>query len=164
MSEAAMHWWAELATIVTSLSVLILLLSFVSNIRYQRLQSLIYLHQYLSQNDFSVARRAVRTILQKKPYCEWTEEDKLHANRVCASYDQAGILITGGIIDTRSAKVILKSSWGESICHQYEILATYLDDTQTPAGTGREFFRHFGDLYDLAWDYHRKGRRRRSTG
>lgn len=147
---------AQIATIITSLSVMIVFLRFVNDLKNQRLQSLIYLHQYLSQDDFSIARRAIRTDLYRKQYSDWTDEDKSFANRVCSSYDQAGIMITGGIIDYNTAKVLLKSSWGESICDQYEALKDYLDDKQTPTRTGREFFRHFGDLYEMTCPFHRK--------
>jgi hypothetical protein len=146
---------AQIGEIITGLSIVVLILSFRNELKSQRLQSLLYLHQYLAQDDLSAARRAVRTRLFKVPYGEWTDDDKIIANRVCASYDQAGILITSGAIDSKYAQALLSSSWGESICDQYEALAHFLDHQQTPRKTGREFFRSFSDLYKMARVYHR---------
>jgi hypothetical protein len=95
----------------------------------------------------------VRTELCKKPYADWTDDDKQAANDVCASYDQAAILLAARVLDSGSEKHFLRSSWGKSICHQYELLKDFLDDRQTPTETGREFFRHFGELYAKARRY-----------
>ncbi|MBB5519494.1 DUF4760 domain-containing protein [Amphiplicatus metriothermophilus] len=133
MSPQLLAFWqlvANIASTFAAAGVLIALWRVSHDIRTRNQQSFFYLHQYLSQEEFSVARRELRTRLHKLDYSQWTPEDKGFANRVCASYDQAGILITGGIVDARSADVFLRSSWGESICHQYEILKEYLDDAQ----------------------------------
>ncbi|HEV3041603.1 MAG TPA: putative molybdenum carrier protein [Candidatus Angelobacter sp.] len=78
------------------------------------------------------------------------------ANRVCASYDQAGILILDKAVDAKSAELFLRTSWGESICDQYEALQDFLEDWQTPWKRGKEFFIHFGRLYKMARRHHRK--------
>jgi hypothetical protein len=49
----------------------------------------------------------------------------------------------------------MSSSWGESICDQFEALQDYLADKQTPTRTGAEFFKHFTALYDEAHVHHR---------
>ncbi len=154
---------ANIATIFAAFGVLIALWRVSHDIRTRNQQSFFYLHQYLSQDGFSVARRELRERLREIDYEDWTEDDKASANRVCASYDQAGILITGGIVDSQSAEVFLRSSWGESICHQYEALSDYLDDDRVKRGVsairGRDFFVHFGDLYKISCRFHRKSRR-----
>jgi len=119
-------------------------------------QALFYLHKHLAKREFSVARRQVRTALWKKEYNEWSDEDKEMASAVCASYDQAGILILSKAVDTESADLFLESSWGESICDQYEALQEFLMDWQTPWKRGREFFAHFERLYKIARRHHRK--------
>ena len=146
---------AQIGTILTGLTIFFALVRLTREIRVQNLQSLFYLHQYLSQIDFGKARKAVRTKLFCKPYEEWTDEDKEAANNVCASYDQAGILISAGVLDDHTRKTFLSSSWGESICDQYECLKPFLDDMQTPNKTGREFFCHFTMLYQETSQYHR---------
>ena len=77
------------------------------------------MHQYLSQEQFSIARKRVRTELFKKDYSEWTDEDREQVNRACASYDQARILIGGKVINSKTARSFLNSSWGISIIHKY---------------------------------------------
>jgi Circularly permutated YpsA SLOG family len=118
------------------------------------LNSFISLHQYLSEKDFRDARWIVRDELSKKDYSCWTKEDKMTANSVSSSYDQASIMLSANILDNKTKQIFLKSSWGESICHQYHALAPFLDDKRTPSGkSGRQFFRHFGDLYEEASVY-----------
>ena len=85
-------WWeiaADIATITTSISLIIAIIQLIREKGNENTASFFYLHKYLSQEQFSLARKKVRTILFKKPYEEWTEDDKEQANRVCASYDQA---------------------------------------------------------------------------
>ncbi len=145
---------AQLVQALAAVSIFVAMWGLRRQIRQQNLSSFFYLHQYLSAKEYSNARKLVRTELFKKPYANWTADDKQAANDVCASYDQAAILLAARVLDSKSEKHFLKSSWGRSICHQYETLKDFLDDRQTPAETGREFFRHFGELYVKALRYH----------
>jgi len=151
-----MDWTAisGIATSVTSLGVIITLVQLTRETRVQNTQSFFYLHGYLSQQDFSTARKHVRTDLTHKEYSLWDEADKQMANMVCASYDQTGILIELGILDKSTETGFLRSSWGESIVDQFEVLRPFLNDMQTPHQTGREFFHHFTELYTMAKPYH----------
>jgi hypothetical protein len=146
---------AQVTTIVASLGLIIAIVSLAREIRTQNLQSLFYLHQYLAQDEFSEARRLVRTHLFSRPYEKWSEGDRAQASKVCASYDQAGILIEAGILASDARDLFLRSSWGESICDQYEALGGFLSSRQTPKKTGAEFFHHFTSLYQRASAYHR---------
>lgn len=150
MLESAAQW----ATIITSISILIAMIQLLREARAQNLQSFFYLHEYLSQNELGDCRRTVRTVLYKKPYQTWNEDDFRTANYVCASYDQAGILIDAGVINKKTKIAFLRSSWGQSIIDQYEALDNYLNDMQTPTQSGYDFFVHFGKLYAEAKRYH----------
>lgn len=146
---------AQFATVLTGASIFFAMLQLSREFRVHNLQSLFYLHQYLSQIELGRSRKRVRTELFDKPYVHWSDEDKQAANSVCASYDQAGILLSAGILDNKTCRSFLSSSWGESICDQYEALKPFLDDKQTPSKIGREFFNHFSWLYRAASTYHR---------
>lgn len=146
---------ANLGTTLAGVSLIFVVVQLIREARGKNLQSFFYLHKYLSQNEFSAARHLVRTNLISKPYKDWVDEDKKMANKVCASYDQAGLLILTGIMNKKTKIMFLKSSWGESMCDQYEILSGFLSDKQTPNKTGKEFFCHFCDLYSMAKKYHR---------
>ena len=148
---------ADVATIVTSISLIVAIVQLIREKGNENTASFFYLHKYLSQEQFSIARKKVRTELFKKPYHEWTDQDKEEANRVCASYDQAGILISAGVVNGKTAKGFLSSSWGRSIVDQYECLADFLNDKQTPSQTGKEFFHHFTWLYNQAKKYQGDG-------
>ena len=146
-------WWdvaADVATVITSVSLIITIIQLIRERGNENTASFFYLHKYLSQEQFSVARKKVRTELFKKDYSCWTEEDREHANRVCASYDQAGILISSGVVSKKAARGFLSSSWGQSIIDQFESLSPFLNDMQTPTLTGKQFFRHFEWLYRQA--------------
>ena len=147
-----MNWGiaANIAEVVTSISLVIAIIQLIREKGNENTSAFFYLHQYLSQEQFSAARKKVRTELFKKDYVEWTEEDKEQANRVCASYDQAGILISAKVINPKTAKGFLNSSWGIRIMDQYECLDKFLSDYQTPTQTGKEFFHHFTWLYEEA--------------
>ncbi len=144
---------ANIAEVVTSISLVVAIIQLIREKGNENTSAFFYLHQYLSQEQFSIARKKVRTELFKKDYTTWTEEDREQANRVCASYDQAGILISGGVINPKTARGFLSSSWGRSIIDQYECLHAFLDDKQTPSQTGKEFFHHFTWLYLQAKKY-----------
>lgn len=146
---------ATILQLISALAIVVAVVQLTKEIRASNLQSLFYLHQYLAQDTFGSARLLVRTQLHSKPYKEWSAEEKEAANRVCASYDQAGLLLSAEIIPKRVRKMFLASSWGNSICDQYESLGSYLSDRQTPTLTGAQFFRHFTWLYTQASLIHR---------
>lgn len=146
---------ADLGSAIGGIGLLIAVVALVKQLRAQNLQSLFYLHQYLAQDAFSAARQRVRTRLHAVAYGDWTDDDKAAANKVCSSYDQAGLLIGAGVLAKDTRKVFLSSSWGESVCDQYESLEPFLDAQQTPTRTGREFFAHFTALYTEASQFHR---------
>jgi hypothetical protein len=146
---------AQIGTALTGFTLIIFVIQLIKEMRNQNFQALFYLHQYLSQDEFSVSRHLSRTKLYKTPYKDWTEIEKKTANKICASYDQAGLLISAGIMNNKTKELFLRSSWGESMCDQYEILKDYLDDKQTPNKRGIEFFCHFSNLYNIARQYHR---------
>lgn len=117
-------------------------------------QALFYFHQYLANTKFGDARWHMREKLSAKPWNAWTAEDRSTANVVAASYDQAAMLLDTGAITKSHKRRFLQSSWGESICDQYEILSAFLNQNQTPQKKGREFFIHFTNLYEEAGRYH----------
>ena len=145
-----------LALALAAIALCVTVFRLVNERKGERHHAFFYLHEHLAKSEFSVARRRVRTALWRKEYSEWDDEDREMANRVCASYDQAGILILDKAIDAKSAERFLRTSWGESICDQYEALQDFLNDWQTPWKRGKDFFVHFGRLYKMARRYHRK--------
>lgn len=147
---------ADIANIVASVSVFIAVISLAKEIKNQNIQSFFYLHEYLSQDHFSEARRQVRKKIYKKSfYSDYSEKELEFANRVCASYDQAGIIIKTKMINKNIVNEFIKSSWGRSIVDQYCSLKLFLDEQQTPNKIGRDFFEHFTYIYKLCLEYHK---------
>jgi hypothetical protein len=154
----------EVVQALAAVSIFVAMWGLRRQIRQQNLTSFFYLHQFLSNKEYSRAPMVVRNELRNKPYVDWTAKHKQAANDVCASYDQAGILLAARTLDSASEKHFLKSSWGKSICHQYEALSEFLDDRQTPTETGRDFFGHFAELYLKARQHHPKPPEKRFKG
>jgi hypothetical protein len=153
----SIHDLSDIATIIAGLVAAvgapIALLTFKADREQKVNEQIFYLHDYLTRKEFHDSRLLIREHMPPKPIEAWTDAEKQAANFVCSSYDQAGILIVNRIIGPFPARVFLESSWGESICHQYEKLAPYLDSPRTPGGlTGREYFWTFGKLYVQARD------------
>ncbi len=138
----------DITSIISSIAILIAIIQLIREVKDQNVSNFFYLHEYLSQEVFSEARVQVRKHLYKKDYALWTDEDKQYANRVCSSYDQAGILIDSNILNKKTKEAFLGSSWGQSIIDQYETLLPYLEDKQTPHQSGKQFFKHFTSLYE----------------
>lgn len=141
---------SEIVSIISSLAVLVAVIQLVRETKSQNLSAFFYLHEYLSREELSYARLIVRKHLYKKPYDKWTAEDKEYANKVCSSYDQAGLLMSSNAINKKLSQEFLDSSWGQSVIDQFEALLPYLDDLQTPNQTGKQFFKHFCWLYSKA--------------
>jgi hypothetical protein len=144
---------ANIATVITSLSLIVVVIQLLREMKSQSIQSFYYLHQYLSQEEFRKARVVVRTKLYKLDYSKWDNQDKMYANAVCSSYDQAGILIESKVLNTKMMKIFLKSSWGNSVIDQYQVLKPFLADFQTSNKSGFDFFVHFTKLYNEALKY-----------
>jgi hypothetical protein len=144
--------WILLANVGTTLagfSVVFVVIQLAKDTKSQNVQSFFYLHSFLTQSHFNAARKKVRTELYAKPYQEWDKDSDCDAaNSVCQCYTEAGVLINSGAIDKKTILMFYNSYWGDSIIHQYEVLSPFLDDSQTPELTGREFFSHFTWLYD----------------
>jgi hypothetical protein len=147
---------ADIATTLASISVLVALLSLKQEAKNARVQAFFYLHGFLATDTLNASRKHIRTTLAHVPYEEWDEKAKSDANNVCASYDQAGILLSTKALDNNTKKRFLESSWGVSIIDQYRLLSDFLDDNQTPYATGREFFEHFKWLNNEAEKYQKK--------
>lgn len=121
-----------------------------------------YLHKYLSKPEFVQARRIIRKEKAKKPLDgdpnTWDERIRDAADAVCASYDQAGQILLGGLISEKHKEAFLKSSWGESIRHQYDALQHFMEreDAERKAAFGQagKFFQRFSDLSKEASKHH----------
>jgi hypothetical protein len=144
---------SQISQIVTATALVLGVLQLRKEYIGQNNNSLVYLHNYLSKDQFIEARHEIKVNLRFKDYDEWTDEDRSMANLICSSYDQAGILLAFGIVNAKTKRKLLASSWGVSICDQYECLAHYLEAKQTPSQNGKEFFKHFVALYNEAKKY-----------
>ncbi len=112
-------------------------------------QRLLYLHGFLSSSDQMAARRWLRA---RKDETAWDVKEDEFADVVSAAYDQAGILLLApGLVNSKQTKYLLRSSWGKSICEQYELIEKR-ERHRALRGPHKthtllNHFTHFGDLY-----------------
>lgn len=146
------------AMLVGLIALLLTLGQLSRSMRQANNSSLFYLHQYLTAAEFVEARRYFRTNPPPADYRNWSEEARRQANLVAASYDQAGILLDARAVAPADRDLFLRSSWGESICDQFDALRPFLLAPQTQTRNGYGFFRHFAALAQDAGEV--LGRRR----
>ena len=79
----------------------------------------------LRHDKFSVARHLVRTDLYTKDYKDWDTEERKVANKVCASYDQAGMLIAAGILNKATKEIFLSNYPNTGIVKKGGILEVF---------------------------------------
>lgn len=125
--------------------------------RSENSKILLYLHEYLSRNEYRDARRHIKFSMlgndgEIKHWLDWTNVDKKFAYEVCSCYDQAGFLLLSDLVDDKTRQFFLRSSWGESIKEQYKNLSLYLQTAQseTDGGPPSKFFKHFVELHERA--------------
>ena len=149
-----MDWglFANVATVISSISVLFAIFSLVHEMKQQRWQKYIYLDERLATDLLNDARVTVREgkptldaegnivvdengqpvftgCLVDKPLVDWSAEDRLRANLICDSYSSVGLMLRSGFLDNRLKDFFLsQEAWGRSIIIQYHILEDFSKD------------------------------------
>jgi len=96
-------------------------------------------------------RRLVLSDLAKKPYASWTPQDKLSAERVCASYDCAGIMCRNRLLPV----FLVADGWGASLRGCWKTLLPLVNDYRL-ARNAKEYWDDFEWLARQAERYQRK--------
>jgi hypothetical protein len=118
-------------------------------------QRFTYLHEFLSDERYAKARYRLRKARKNGETYNPNEHDD-PMDTVCACYDQAGlILLDADYIEDFDRSKFLKSSWGNSIIEQYEIIRQFEIEREAANGgnapnpySTQDFFEHFRNLYD----------------
>ena len=92
-------------------------------------QSVLALIPFLQTPSLREAR-GVLIKLREKPYSLWTSSEKENAERACAAYDIAGILVRNNIIP----KKLIVDNWGDSITKCHLAAKEYLESTRAARG------------------------------
>lgn len=110
-------------------------------------QKFFYVHEFLTHPRYFEARRHVRTKMHENTgkfanLSKWIDQDFEHADIVCATYDQAWLLLKSGAFLNDGHRREFLETWGKSICSQYEALQPYIERDS--------FFDGFSRLYEEA--------------
>jgi Circularly permutated YpsA SLOG family len=137
-------------------------------------QLLLHIHAFLSDSVLMDARRLLRenaSQLRDNGHLLNGEPLRTAADRVAASYDQAGLLLHTDSASDATRDVFLSSSWGLRLVAQYKLLeAPFLNEKLFDDRTGRQYFCHFvfmaleAELRQTQTDGHRRIIQIRSGG
>jgi hypothetical protein len=141
---------ANIGQVIGSLAIVLLLYQLRATKRAEIGRNSIELLKYLQQEQIQSARRQVITRLRGKPLDQLNDEDSAAAGTVCASYDQAGVLIKRGIVD----KTMFLHTWGASIVVTRFILSSFIEQRRQEMGA--TYYEHFDWLRDQAQKYHKR--------
>lgn len=93
-------------------------------------QNTLAVAQFLSQPEIRAGRRYMFRHLGDKSLETWTDEDRLEAERVCSSYDVAGLLVRAGIAD----RDVIVTNWGMSLSRLYHMALPLILDMRKVSG------------------------------
>jgi len=106
-------------------------------------QNILALTNFLQAPEVRAAREIVRVRLSKKPFADWTEEERREAARVCSTYDVAAIIVRMRLVPPEP----FVENWGPSIRHCYEVCKPLIEEMQKPENSGPTYWDDFGWLY-----------------
>jgi hypothetical protein len=107
-------------------------------------QNLSGLIQYLQAVDVRHARHFVLTVLRKRQYALWDDENKELAGTTCAAYGTAGVLIQLGRVES----TVILDNWGPSIIEVCDCCHDYINERR--AQSGEKYWKALLWLYEQA--------------
>jgi hypothetical protein len=93
-------------------------------------QNTLSVAQFLFDPELSEGRGYMFEDLGRKPVSKWTDEDKAKAQRVCSSYDIAGLLVMAGIVD----RDVIVQHWGQTLKRLYPIMKPLISNRRELSG------------------------------
>ncbi|MBL7775150.1 MAG: hypothetical protein JNK89_04060 [Saprospiraceae bacterium] len=110
----------------------------------------------LQSDDKREARKIVLTQLKHKKFSDWTDAEKLAAEKVGQSYDVVGIMVRNKMLPVR----IIADSWGDSLRRTWKIIAPMVDRYREERGSS-EFWDDYEWLAKKAERYKKPYKRKR---
>ena len=108
-------------------------------------QNLVTLINSLQANDLVDARLTLINLGKSgQPYQEWDDEQITKAERVCNTYDLAGLLIRYGVVPEHA----VVAHWGDSIIRCHAATSVMIDDLRKTRGS--DYWAHFEWLAERA--------------
>jgi hypothetical protein len=81
-------------------------------------QAMLSLIEHIQSPEVRSARQHIFSIRGKKPYDQWSDEDKAHASTACVAYHTLGVCVRAGIVDCGH----FARGWGYSVTPIRDIL------------------------------------------
>ncbi|MEZ5465921.1 MAG: hypothetical protein R3F22_12005 [Lysobacteraceae bacterium] len=106
--------------------------------------SALALVHHLQSPDIRDARTAVRRELSKKPFDEWTDQERQLASSVVANYDVAAAIIRSGLAPLE----LISENWGPSIVHCHAVLSPFIAQVREREHGCEKYWSNFDWLAD----------------
>src|SRR5215217_6562603 len=102
--------WFLIIQVLTTITLVATFIAFLAQLRTMQkqlevakqstlAQNTLAVAQFLSQPEIRASRRHMFRNLAGKSLRDWSDEDRIEAERVCSSYDVTGLLVRAGIVD-----------------------------------------------------------------
>ncbi|MCB2228095.1 MAG: hypothetical protein KQH53_15550 [Desulfarculaceae bacterium] len=101
-------------------------------------QNLIAITNYLQKMEVRDARTHVITVLSRKDYEEWDEEDKRLASLVCSTYDFAAIFMSQKLYDSD----LFYDTYGASVCKCFQAVKPHCEYIWDPNRGGPAYWKN----------------------
>ena len=133
--------WFLVIQVLTTVTLIATFIAFLAQLRTMQkqldvakqstlAQNTLAVAQFLSQPETRASRRHMFRNLGDKPINAWTDDDRIEAERVCSSYDVAGLLVRAGIAD----RDVIVTNWGMSLSRLYHIALPLILDMRKTSG------------------------------
>ncbi|MFD9549326.1 hypothetical protein ACFWBG_18180 [Nocardia salmonicida] len=134
---------AGVSTAVIALGAAILVVWQVTEMRRAAYASAFkVVHDLLQTEEIRQDRRFVMANLRDQPFAVWSDDAKIRAERVCASYDSVGIMCRMRLIPLE----VVVDPWGDSIRKCWNVLRPLVESYRQERGVPG----HWGDFQRLA--------------
>ena len=133
--------WFLIIQVVTTITLVATFIAFLAQLRTMQkqlevakqstlAQNTLAVAQFLSQPEIRASRRHMFRNLAGKKLSDWSDEDRIEAERVCSSYDVTGLLVRAGIAD----RDIIIENWGASLRRLYLVALPLIGEMRKLSG------------------------------
>ncbi len=146
--------WVIVSAVSTAVMTFVIFLASIAAIcqlielrNSRQLDAFINLIQVLQKEDIREARRILIEKVAKKEYKDWSLDERKQSERVCHTYDTAGIMSSKKHIDGK----LVVANWHDSITKCWEAAKPMIMEHRKERG--KDFWDNFEELYNEAVKY-----------
>jgi len=142
--------WSMIGAISTACMALVILITAIFAVlqlreitKSRKVAAFMTLSQFLQQDEVRKARRTLIGILGKE-FEDWSKEEIEEAEKVCSTYDVAGIAVSKNLIEGD----LVVNEWRDSLIKCWEAASPMIMEYRKKRG--KDFWDDFEKLYEMA--------------